>query len=70
MGRYGKGVQRFYNQLLCYGKRNVTLRLYNGGRHEMLHEVNRDEVYKNIVDWLDGVLREMETNPDSIDFET
>ena len=70
VGRYGKGVQRFYNQLLCYGKKNVTLRLYHGGRHEMLHEVNRDEVYKNVVDWLDGVLREIEVSPESIDFET
>jgi alpha-beta hydrolase superfamily lysophospholipase len=30
---------------------------YEGGRHEMLNETNRDEVTRDIIDWLRAVLR-------------
>ncbi len=32
---------------------DVEYRLYPDGRHEMLHETNRNEVMSDIVDWLD-----------------
>lgn len=35
---------------------NVTLKVYEGGRHEMLNETNRDEVVADLVGWLDGAL--------------
>ena len=35
------------------GVRDVTLRLYPGGRHEMLNEANRDEVYRDVLSWLE-----------------
>lgn len=31
---------------------DVTLRLYDGGRHEMVNEINRDEVTADILEWL------------------
>jgi len=31
---------------------NVTMRLYPLCRHEVLNEMNREEVYQNILDWL------------------
>jgi len=31
---------------------------YPGGRHEMLHELNRSEVYSNLLAWLLSILRE------------
>lgn len=34
------------------GVRDVTLSLYEGGRHEMLNETNRDEVVADVIDWL------------------
>ena len=34
------------------GVRDVTLRLYPGGRHEMFNETNRDEVYVDLIGWL------------------
>ena len=34
------------------GLQNVTYTFYPGGRHEMLNEINKMEVYKDIVDWL------------------
>lgn len=34
------------------GLTDVTLRVYEGGRHEMFNEINRDEVLADLVDWL------------------
>ncbi len=34
------------------GHTDLTLRIYEGGRHEMLNETNRDEVTKDIIDWV------------------
>lgn len=35
---------------------DVTLKLYEGARHELLNEVNRDEVTADVVAWLDSHL--------------
>src|SRR5205085_5599324 len=35
---------------------DVTLKVYPGGRHEMLNETNRDEVVADLLAWLDGVV--------------
>ena len=34
------------------GLADVTVRLYDGARHEILNETNRDEVTADIVAWL------------------
>jgi alpha-beta hydrolase superfamily lysophospholipase len=34
---------------------DVTLKVYPGGRHEMLNETNRDEVVADLRAWLDGL---------------
>lgn len=52
VGDYGKGVEKVYRVFCDTGIRDVTIRLYPGGRHEMLNEVNKEEVYKNILDWI------------------
>ena len=31
---------------------DVTVRLYQDGRHEVLNEINRDEVIRNLVRWV------------------
>ncbi|MEQ8857892.1 MAG: alpha/beta hydrolase [Pseudomonadales bacterium] len=35
---------------------HLHYRLYDGGRHEMLNETNRDEVVQDLLGWLDGTL--------------
>lgn len=35
---------------------DVTLKVYPGGRHEMLNETNRAEVVSDLTDWLDRAL--------------
>ena len=38
------------------GVKQIDKCYYQGGRHEMLNEINRDEVTRDITDWLDKVL--------------
>jgi alpha-beta hydrolase superfamily lysophospholipase len=35
---------------------DVTVRLYDGARHEILNEINRDEITSDVVAWLDAHL--------------
>lgn len=52
VGDYGVGVEKAYKAFCHAGLRDVQMRLYPGGRHEMLNETNRTEVYKDILDWI------------------
>lgn len=52
VGGNGKGVQKVYEDFLSHGMKKVTLKLYPKGRHEMLNEVNRDEVTADLGAWL------------------
>lgn len=38
------------------GVTNIETAYYNDGRHEMLNEINRDEVTSDIIGWLDKVV--------------
>lgn len=55
VGNYGKGTRYVYNQLMINGANNVTLRLYEGARHELFNETNSDEVFADILAWIEGV---------------
>lgn len=54
VGECGKGVQKAYNNFLEAGMKDVSIKLYPGGRHEMLNEINKDEVYADILAWLNS----------------
>lgn len=49
VGSYGKGVVEVSEDLIKTGHTKVVLQLYEGGRHEMHNEINRDEVYRGIL---------------------
>lgn len=51
-GEYGAGVKTLCALLSRCGVRDVTCRLYEGGRHEMLREINRREVFGDVLHWL------------------
>ena len=54
VGEYGKGV-RAVEQLLRDAKlQDVTMRLYPQGRHEMHNELNKDEVFRDLIAWCDA----------------
>ena len=52
VGDNGKGVERAYKAFCDAGLHDVMIRLYPGGRHEMLNEVNKYDVYQDILSWL------------------
>ncbi|MCG3090022.1 alpha/beta fold hydrolase [Sporosarcina cyprini] len=54
VGRKGKGVWEAARQYEEAGIKQITVMLYDEGRHEMLQEQNRQEVFHFIVDWIEG----------------
>lgn len=53
VGKNGKGVLRLKDRYINLGVKDISCKLYEGGRHEMLNEINKDEVIENIIQWLD-----------------
>jgi alpha-beta hydrolase superfamily lysophospholipase len=54
VGDTGKAMQRLLAAFEQAGLHQVESRLYPGGRHEMLNEINRDAVIEDLADWLDA----------------
>ena len=52
VGNYGKGPKEVHDKLKRAGLENIKLIIYPEGRHEMLNETNKEEVYSQIFDWL------------------
>lgn len=52
-GDMGKGIIKIYKAFKKAGHKNITLKLYEEGRHEMLNELNKEEVYKDIRNWIE-----------------
>lgn len=53
VGGYGKLVKELYETYKDIGIKNLTIKLYTDGRHEMLNEINRKEVYSDVVEWIE-----------------
>ncbi len=60
IGNYGKGPQEVFDALNAEGASDIELKLYSGGRHEILNETNRTEVYEDILSWLNAHISEIE----------
>ena len=54
VGAQGKGVRRAYEAFLKAGVQDVTLKLYEGLRHEILNEKEKETVSVDIYSWLKG----------------
>ena len=52
VGNNGEGPRKVAEMFQQTGHIDVTLRLYPGGRHEILNETNRCEVYDGIAAWV------------------
>ena len=57
VGENGAGVRRAFEAFRACGMQNAELKLYEGGRHEMLNELNRQEVYADILAWINDKIR-------------
>lgn len=54
-GGFGKGPETALALYRKYGK-NVRLKLYPGARHEVLNEINKEEVYGDILAFIHAVV--------------
>lgn len=59
VGEYGKGVTEVFKTLRKTNHSNVILKLYPEARHELLNELNRDEVTADVLGWLDARVQEI-----------
>lgn len=52
VGEYAKGIDEVYNKLLQSGHTAVEEKLYPECRHEVLNELNKEEVYEDIYSFI------------------
>ena len=52
VGGFGKGVRYVYENLNKQGA-NVELKLFEGARHELFNETNREDVFTYLIAWLE-----------------
>ena len=57
VGAMGKGVKAVYELYKKTGAENVTLKLYEGGRHELLNDSYKGQVIADLLGWLDENLK-------------
>ena len=56
-----RGVRHLIDAYRRAGLTEISHKFYPGGRHEMLNEINRDEVIEDLLFWLDAVSRKKRT---------
>ena len=52
VGDFGRGVRAVYKKYRQMGIRDVKMRLYEEDRHEILNELDRESVYRDLLMWL------------------
>lgn len=52
-----KGLGKLVTHYAQTGHQRLKIKIYDGGRHEMLNETNRDEVFRDFTDWLGPIAR-------------
>jgi alpha-beta hydrolase superfamily lysophospholipase len=56
VGEKTKGVKRLLDLYKSQGFANVTHKFYDGGRHELLNETNRDDVTSDFIAWANSIV--------------
>ena len=49
----GKGFMQLIANWKAAGIKDLEYKLYAGGRHEMMNEINRKEVLNDLSEWLE-----------------
>lgn len=52
VGEYSEGVLKVYKLYIEHNASDATLKLYPGMRHEILNEVKYEQVYQDILNWI------------------
>lgn len=59
-GDYGRGVVKVCEMLIGAGVENTRIKIYPNSRHEILNDVEKDEVFADILSWVMGICEEIE----------
>jgi alpha-beta hydrolase superfamily lysophospholipase len=60
VGGYGKSVEQVFSKFGEIGMEDVSLKLYENDRHEILNELDKETVYKDIYEWLKEKLEKID----------
>lgn len=52
VGGFGKGVEKVKNNFVKSGIKDVSFKLYEGDRHEILNELDKQTVYADLLAWI------------------
>lgn len=52
VGSMGRGTLKLVKTYQNIGIKDLEYKLYKDGRHEMLNEINKDEVMRDVINWL------------------
>lgn len=52
VGDYGAALKKIINRFNKAGISDVTLKMYEGARHEVLNETNKREVFSDVLNWM------------------
>ncbi|MGE9940677.1 alpha/beta fold hydrolase [Bariatricus sp. SGI.161] len=55
VGAFGKGVEKVYKKYKTAGMQQVSMHLYEGDRHEILNETDREQVYEDLYQWIESL---------------
>jgi len=53
VGDFGKGIKKAYDIFKGLKIKNVSIKLYEDDRHEILNELDREQVYEDILSWME-----------------
>lgn len=59
VGNYGKSVTKVYNRYRKAGIQNISLKLYENDRHELINELDKAQIYQDIYTWVNTQLLEL-----------
>lgn len=57
VGNYGKGVHQAVEKFRTAGFTSLTEKIYEGDRHEVLNELDKEVVYEDISAWMEGQIK-------------
>ena len=54
---FGKGVKQAVNAFYRSGMKDVECILYPECRHELINELNKEEIFQDVLEWLEFHIR-------------
>lgn len=58
VGAYGESIKKIYQEYVSLGLKDVTIKIYDEYRHEIMNETNKLLVYEDFYQWIISRLKE------------